>query len=94
MIHHPPIMVDPMGSHWQQPSRSEVLIDGECAVMTRKAFNQLHDYSHSMPSGVYDGKMWKAQFRGQWYLKFYRPSEKPGHCRTEALPILLLEDSK
>jgi len=93
MIHHPPIMVDPMGRHWDQPPRSEVLIDEHCAVMTRKSFSQLHDYSHSMPSGVYDGKMWKALFRGKWYLKFYAPSDKPGHCRTEALPILLLEEA-
>jgi hypothetical protein len=85
-------MVDPIGQHWKQPSRSEVLIDDKCAVMPRKSFDELYDYSGSVPSGVYDGKMWKAQKSGVWYLRFYAPCEDRNRCSIMSLPILILEE--
>lgn len=65
----PPI-TDPLG-RWEQPSLDQVLVDDDCAVVTAKAFEQLLDYSRSKPTGVYPGKMWKAEFAGRWYLRWY-----------------------
>lgn len=92
MIHHPTAMVDPLGRHWTQPPRQEVLIDDKHAVMSRKSFSMLLNYSHSTPSWVYDGKMWKSCKDGIWYLRWYAPSPNPTRCLIHTLPILLLED--
>lgn len=57
---HPiPPMTDPMGQYWDQPSRFEIEIDETHAMMTRETFDKLRNYSHSQPTGVYPGKMWK-----------------------------------
>lgn len=54
----PPI-TDPLGRHWGQPDRTEILIDGTHAVMTTRTFELLAEYSATNPSGVYEGKMWR-----------------------------------
>ena len=92
MIHRPPVMVDPMGAHWTQPSRQDVLIDEKHAVMSRNSLSMLLDYSHSVPSGVYDGKMWKTLHNGAWYLRWFSPSKDPTRCAINARLILVLED--
>lgn len=92
MIHHPPIMVDPMGNHWTQPARHDVLIDDTHAVMSRHSLSMLLDYSHSVPSGVYDGKMWKTLYDGAWYLRWFSPSNDPTRCTINARLILVLEE--
>lgn len=92
MIHHPPIMVEPMGAHWTQPPRQQVLIDDKHAVMSWQSFAMLLDYSHSIPSAVYDGKMWKSCQGGIWYLRWYAPSPNPTRYLIHTLPILLLEE--
>lgn len=56
-----PPMIHPLGRHWQQPPRHHITVDDRHALMDRRAFEQLAEYSTSVPSGVYDGKMWKAQ---------------------------------
>lgn len=67
----PPI-TDPLGRHWRQPSRSNVAVDDTHAVMTQRSFNLLPEYSSSMPTGVYPGKMWKLITReGVPYLCWY-----------------------
>ena len=55
----PPI-TEPLGRHWKQPALDSILVDGTHAVMTRRSFEELHEYSRSIPSGVYPGKMWKS----------------------------------
>lgn len=52
----PPI-TDPLGRHWTQPKLKDVLIDDTHAVMSQASFNMLAEYSCSMPSGAYVGKM-------------------------------------
>ena len=94
MIHHPPIMVDPMGQHWTQPARHEVLIDDNHAVMSKRSLSTLMNYSASVTSGVYDGKMWKTLHNGAWYLRWFSPSENTGHCKINARLILVLEDQE
>jgi hypothetical protein len=54
----PPI-TDLLGKNWNQPERSEILIDDTHALMTRFTFDKLAEYSASFPTGVYEGKMWK-----------------------------------
>lgn len=44
---------------WRQPSRESILIDATHACMTQDTFAQLAEYSTTMPTGVYPGKMWR-----------------------------------
>jgi hypothetical protein len=52
-------MTDPLGRYWNQPSRDLILVDETHAVMTAHTFQQLSEYSATIPSGVYPGKMWR-----------------------------------
>ena len=78
----PPI-TDPLGSYWKQPETDDFLIDDTHVIMTLSAFNQLLDYSRSMPTGVYPGKAWKSKsFKGTWWLRWFGLED--GH--PEGLP--------
>lgn len=77
----PPI-TEPMGRHWDQPSRFDIEIDATHALMSKSAFDKLHDYSCSTPTGVYPGKMWKCHwgiyvpearrsFEPYWILRWF-----------------------
>jgi hypothetical protein len=67
-----PPMTDPLGRHWRQPDRHELLLDDQHAVMTRQSFDQLAEYSTTIPTGVYPGKMWKAiSGDGTAYLRWF-----------------------
>jgi hypothetical protein len=74
----PPI-TDALGNHWAQPAVADILLTDTHATMSQEAFDNLREYSTSMPSGVYPGKMWKAQpinvhtrtYDGDWYLRWY-----------------------
>lgn len=99
-----PRITDPMGSAWEQPDRSEIQIDDTHAVMSRRTFNKLKEYSASFPTGVYEGKMWKRhdggfdrQFRANggkpiWKLVWFGRSNKPGYVSNNFRTILLIED--
>lgn len=54
----PPI-TEPMGRYWEQPDPSLIFIDGTHALMTRKTFDRLANYSASNPTGAYPGKIWR-----------------------------------
>lgn len=95
----PPI-TDPLGSSWIQPDRSRMLVDDKHALMTKATFLSLKEYSSTMPSGVYEGKMW-SRHDGSfdrspdreppvWLLCWYRNS-KPGYCSTEFRKIILTD---
>lgn len=85
----PPI-TDPMGRYWDQPPRDEMLVDDTHAVMNVKTYKMLAEYSLSMPSGVYDGKMWRRCEPEGDFLMWYGPSEKPGSCSINGRLILLV----
>jgi len=53
-----PQMTDPLGKYWEQPKIENIVIDDTHALMSKKDFDKLKDYSYSLPSGVYEGKMW------------------------------------
>ena len=99
-----PLMTDPRGRHWRQPGRDEILVDGTHAVMDRRTFQQLAEYSTSTPTGVYPGKMWKAegmeghwpQMRptGKWFLRWYGLVDgRPDLCSNNWREIILVEES-
>lgn len=75
-----PPMSDPLGQHWKQPSRGKIEIDCTHALMPRSAFDQLLEYSSSIPTGVYSGKMWKCcNPPVGWLLRWYgNPCEDDG----------------
>jgi hypothetical protein len=100
-------MTDPLGKYWEQPPREEILVDDTHAVMTKKNFEQLKDYSRSQPTGAYQGKMWKAQtlerlekpdglyirWTGEWTLCWYGPDPKnePGYVGNYYRQILIID---
>lgn len=57
-----PAMTHPLSSAWHQPDRSELLFDehNDVVLMTEATLKKLPEYSCSMPSGVYEGKMWRS----------------------------------
>lgn len=99
-----PLITDPMGKNWEQPHRSEILLDDTYAIMTRTSFNKLHEYSCSFPSGVYEGKMWKRYngvydhaflARGgkpEWMLVWFGRHDDPEKVSNNFRKILIVED--
>lgn len=61
----PPI-TDPLGKHWQQPHRRFIELDNTHALMSEQTFKGLKEYSTSIPTGRYEGKMWKGFTKGEW----------------------------
>lgn len=77
-----PPMMHPSSKYWEQPALSEIKIDAQRAYMSRATFDELAEYSTSVPSGVYEGKMWKARILLllpsneltpvlRWHLRWY-----------------------
>jgi len=86
-----PPMTDPLGRYWKQPDHSEVLVDEEHALMGQGAFDKLRNYSHSIPTGVYAGKMWRTKSGDKWYLRWYSPSDKPEYFDLRTREIIIVE---
>jgi hypothetical protein len=94
----PPI-TDPMGKYWDQPNPANFLLDDKHVLMSGEDFKKLSEYSCSMPSGVYPGKMWKhnnyAYRRGpngetqQWFLRWFGLCNDPKFCSNHAREILI-----
>lgn len=80
-------MVHPLGRHWNQPPRADILIDETHAVMSEATLAKLSVYDHSQPSGVYEGKMWV--WRGN--LAWFGFSEKPDCVSNNYRKIRVLE---
>ncbi|SPX71964.1 hypothetical protein [Morganella morganii] len=89
-----PKMTDPLGRYYDQPSADNILIDDTHAVITRRDFDLLANYSYSIPSGVYPGKMWKAiTSDGTAYLRWFGIA--PGRddvCTNNQRKILIAEE--
>lgn len=84
-----PKMTHPLSSAWDQPNPEDVLIDKTHALMSENDFNDLLDYSHSQPSGVYVGKMWKSKVRDNWILCWFGPHTDPNMCSGNNREILI-----
>lgn len=98
-----PPMTHKLSAHWRQPHRDHILLDAKHAVMDVATFALLAEYSTSMPSGVYEGKMWKARcHRGmqhgrivwvepeKWQLRWYGFCEEPNSCSNNFREIIVV----
>lgn len=76
-----PVMDDPLGRYWKQPAglRDRVLIDDKHAVVSAADFAALSEYSSTIPSGVYPGKVWRRHESPTWLLCWYGP-DVGGRC--------------
>ena len=94
-------MVEPDGRFWLQPTPAAITIDDTHALMDLETFYRLPEYSGSLPSGVYTGKMWKRHeglfdpncgaryWRLCWYvINAERPDVADIHFRTILEPEL------
>lgn len=56
----PPLSKEHLG--WEAPDRSEILaMDKDYVLMRQDTLDRLADYTHSQPTSLYCGKMWKAK---------------------------------
>lgn len=92
--HEIPPITEPLGKYWDQPDRSQILVDSSHALMTHETLHSLADYSGSVPTGVYHGKMWRRRERydcDDWFLAWYGHSEKgQDFCSLNFRRVLLV----
>lgn len=85
-----PPMTDALGKHWRQPDPARILLDDEHAVMDEQTFTALNEYSTTLPSGVYPGKMWRANIGNSWMLRWFGECGDPTRCSNNQREILLV----
>ena len=89
-----PEATHPWSKIWQQPPRSEIAVYNDIAIMDSSTFKALATYSCSVPSGVYPGKMWKAEKDDGWHLYWYDTLYgNPKLCSIHTRPIRLLKEA-
>ena len=88
-----PMITHPLGMYWEQPSRNEIAVDDECALMDKAAFKGLQEYSRSIPTGAYEGKMWKRINGENSWLCWYGISDDPGTVSINARPIIIVDQA-
>lgn len=76
----PPI-VDPLGKSWNQPNPHNFVWDEDCVAMSEHDYKSLHTYDCALPTGIYEGKMWKTHIRKKrrgrsLFVLYYRRSGK------------------
>ena len=88
-----PLMTHPLSSGWDQPSPARMAIYDDIAIMDRSTLDRLHNYSASIPTGAYEGKMWRrSSGQDEWLLCWYGPSEDPDMVSINSRPIRLIRD--
>lgn len=80
-----PEMTNPLGIHWKQPNRDQIVIRNEKAYVSTRDHQDFSRYDSSFPSGVYPGKMWVRNNGGVEYLVWY-----DADCRVKYLPLELV----
>lgn len=85
----PPI-TSPLGQRWEQPSRKFIDLDNSHAFMSEQTFKGLKEYSFSIPTGRYEGKMWKRCIKGEWFLVWFAPGTNHNQLRIEKRRILIV----
>lgn len=97
--HHPPALESPYGpGAWHQPERTKVLIDATHALMTKAVFDSLAEYSTTMPSGVYPGKMWRRHdgsfdprcTNPEWLFCWYGRTDDPEKCSVNFRKVIFV----
>ena len=96
-----PEMTNPLGQHWKQPDRNKIAIDDHHALLTKADFAMLPEYSGSIPSGVYPGKMWKrldGLFNSavdprdhRWLFCWFGIGIDKGRCSINFRPVLIAD---
>lgn len=82
-------------SAWTQPQRENITVDDTHALMSEYDLSLLSDYSHSQPSGVWVGKMWRKQIydlnvpTGIWKLCWFGIEDDPGYLTNHYREILI-----
>lgn len=78
---------------WPQPEREHITLDDTHAMMSQGSCDKLLDYSCSMPSGVWIGKMWKCKFidSESWFLRWFGTESKKGFLSTHQREILIAD---
>lgn len=84
-----PPVTDPSGQSWKQPHRRNIELDKTHTLMSEQTFKGLPKYSYTIPTGKYEGKMWRANKGGKWYLAWYGPDSDPGYLSIEWREILI-----
>lgn len=84
-----PEITNPLGKYWQQPDHKNFLISYKYVLMTNKEFKELLEYSTSIPSGTYIGKMWKMNRGDKWYLAWFSECEDPKFLNNNYREILI-----
>lgn len=82
-----PEITDPLGRCWEQPDKSEMVFQENRVLMNEESIMKLKDYSHSMPTGAYIGKMWKRRCGDDWLLCWYGEHEDPNYVSNNQIPI-------
>lgn len=73
-----------------------IVLDEMHFLISRADFDQLPEYNTSRPSGVYDGKCWKFNRSGVWWIACYI-EEVPPHpdgMLTPKRKALIVEDDE
>ena len=84
-----PECTHPLSKHWDQPKNTEIEVDDSHALMSKKSFDELLEYSMSVPTALYVGKMWKAN-SGCWYLRWVEPDvENSNQLLIQSRKILI-----
>jgi hypothetical protein len=93
-----PALESPYPGAWPQPPLESILIDETHALMSRATFESLAEYSTTMPTGVYPGKLWRrhdgaydrncAPAARRWLLCWYGPV-RDGKCPIEFREVLI-----
>lgn len=89
-----PMITNELGLYWEQPDPAQWLFDDTHVVIPERDLRKLHSYDTSMPSGVYDGKMWQRHEDGfsppRHLLVWYGPHAEPGMCGIYFREILVV----
>jgi hypothetical protein len=91
-------MTDPLSVHWRQPPLEAIAVDDTHALMTERTLNELAEYSATIPTGAYHGKMWRRAVYAEgrppqdivgWLLCWYGPHDDPRKCSINYREVLL-----
>lgn len=82
---------------FHMPHRHDIgfIEDQNFCSMKQRTFDKLAEYSTTIPTGVWPGKMWKAQLNNEegefrWYLRWFDEVVK-NSCQIHDLKIIVAE---
>ncbi len=70
--------------------REGFLLDNKIAIVSAQAFKALKDYSRSLPTGAFPGKIWKRQCPDGWVLGMYTEHEDPSKVSIEWRTLIVV----